>query len=111
MHDHNQHGRTIGIIEAANDDLIGNRCRRLRKPARAQAPAAKRCCGYPSPGLPRPNQRIPDKRLRSGNARGECACRLDGDRQSLSVDVDEMDLLNRRKTIEQVIKQGQSRVL
>lgn len=83
MHVHNQHGRTIGIIEATNDNLIGNRCRRLRPPARAQAPAATRCCGYPSPGLPRPNQRIPDKRLLSGNARGECACRLDGDRLSL----------------------------
>ncbi len=92
MQVHNPHGRTIGIIEATNDDLIGNRCRRLRKPARAQAPAATRCCGYPSPGLPRPNHRIPDKRLRSRNApaSSECACRLDGDRHSLSVEVDEM---------------------
>lgn len=55
---HNQHGRTVGIIEARNDDLIGNRCRRLQAGA-AQAPAAKRCCGYLSPGLARSNQRIP----------------------------------------------------
>ncbi|WP_202296264.1 MULTISPECIES: hypothetical protein [unclassified Mesorhizobium] len=104
---HHQHGRSTGIIErrmTTSSAIDASACvswhgrRRLRRRDVADIPPL---------APPRANQRIPDSAfdlamlVRSVNARAALMAII-----TASVSIDEMDLLDRRKTIEQVAQQG-----